>query len=92
MSLGRDGMNIKTTPPIIDGTEAVLLIRHNTDDGYLEMSGATPLTVDNAVITDSAQIIARDPFMMGIDTLPEGWMASRKTENDPWRLEPAPSS
>ncbi|WP_263078436.1 hypothetical protein [Endozoicomonas sp. Mp262] len=79
---------IKTTQAIVDGTEFALSIFYDPEDGVLTIAGKDGISDDAEVEVSLADIIAIDPSMEGIETLPRDWQAIRKTAGDAWSIGP----
>ncbi len=81
-------IKIKTTSSIVEGSEPVLTIFYDSNDGLLSMVGQEPLNDENTVTVSLSDIVARDPSLEGIETLPEDWQATRKDDQDAWNIGP----
>lgn len=74
-----------TTTFVLDGSP-ILRVYHDYDGGW-QFHGAPddPATPDVARVVSLASMIARDGSLNELHDLPEGWCASRKSVNKPWK-------
>jgi hypothetical protein len=76
-----------TTRHILDGTP-VLYVKHDADDGSWQFLPGTPVTTEDGKVVGLGEMCDRDPTLLDLADLPEGWRASRERVGAPWRREP----
>jgi hypothetical protein len=73
-----------TTLHVIDGSERILEVYHDSDDHGWQFFGLTGGTMQNAAIVALQEIVAMDPSVLEIADLAPGWSASRENPNSSW--------
>jgi GNAT superfamily N-acetyltransferase len=77
-----------TTRQVLEGAP-ILRVAHDADDGSWQfLCGTTDETSDGRVV-GLGSLCDRDPSLLGLADLPEGWSAWRERPGAPWRRNPA---
>jgi hypothetical protein len=85
----QEGRNraVFTTKPVLDG-HPILLVSHDQEGDWQFLCGTTSRTEDVKIVSLGC-IFERDPTLVQVADLPEGWTASRRTKGVAWRREKA---
>lgn len=77
-----------TTRQVLEGAP-ILRVSHDADDGSRQfLCGTTNETSDGRVV-GLGGLCDRDPSLLELADLPEGWLAWRERPGAPWRRGPA---
>ena len=73
----QEGRNraVFTTKPVIRGGLPILLVSHDTDGDWHFLCGTTN-QVDDAAVVSLGGILQRDPTLVDLADLPEGWVSN----------------
>ena len=77
-----------TTQDIIEGRAAVLRVTHDADDGSWQFLPNTPVSPEDARVVALGGICRRDPTLLTVADLPEGWVAWRERPGAMWHRAP----
>ena len=79
-----------TTVNVLEGSEAVLVVIHDSDDGGWQFLCGKPRESSDARVIALEEAVTRDPTLRQLADLPVGWRARRDARGSPWRREPNP--
>lgn len=65
----------------------ILYVLHD-DEGTWQMLDNQPVTEADACLVALEEAIEKDPTLMQVATLPQGWYAIRETVGGPWWMAP----
>ena len=78
-----------TTRQVLDGA-SILHVTHDAEDGSWQFHAGGPVTEADAKIVGLGWICSKDPTLLELADLPEGWQANRDRVGAPWRREEQP--
>ena len=76
-----------TTRQILEGAP-VLHVTHDADDGGWQFLPGTPVATEDGKIVGLGEMCKRDPTLLELADLPEGWRARRVRVGAPWQRAP----
>jgi hypothetical protein len=74
-----------TMRQVLDGSEPILLVSHEADDGSWQFIGSTDACVEDCRVVCLECMVAHDPSVLEIADLPPGWQAVRRSPGHPWQ-------
>ncbi|WP_147867664.1 DUF2185 domain-containing protein [Stieleria maiorica] len=74
-----------TLDRIMDGSNPVLYVTHDLDDGGWQFLDGGDVTEENAMIVGLSQVAEHDPSIRQLADLPVGWYAVRESPEHPWQ-------
>ena len=77
-----------TTAGILAGTDPILRVTHDADDGGWQFLPGREVTSADARIVALSRIRKSDPSVDELADLAEGWLALREHTGAPWRRQP----
>ena len=77
-----------TVKSIMNGTEPILQVFHDEDDGAWQMLPASGAAASEAMIVGLGQLVQSDQTLAQLADLPQGWVAWRGRRNSPWLRRP----
>lgn len=85
-----DAQNVAcfTVKSIMNGTEPILQVFHDEDDGAWQMLPASGADASEAMIVGLGQLVQLDQTLAQLADLPLGWVAWRGRKNSPWLRRP----
>ena len=81
---------IFTVKQIMDGTQPILHVSHDEEDGAWQFLAMETLGDMDPVIVEFGEIVKLDRGILELADLPLGWRAIRKAPNEPWQREQIP--
>ncbi len=75
-----------TTIRVLDSSLPILEVYHDHDGDWQFMCGTTNASEDAKVVCLGC-MVERDPTLVQLADLPEGWMAYRESSKHPWSRE-----
>ncbi len=75
-----------TTKYVLDGSLPILEVYHDHDGEWQFMCGTTNASADAKLVCLGC-MIDRDPTLVQLADLPEGWLAHRVSPTQPWARE-----
>lgn len=78
--------SVFTTRQILDGTEPILRVTHDSDDHGWQFLGRKSREEDAKIIA-LHEAVELDSSILQLADLPPGWHAWRDSIEDPWRRE-----
>jgi uncharacterized protein DUF4262 len=81
---------IYTTRRIMDGSEPIVYVSHDIEDGAWQFHGPSESKSGDAVLVCLHHILDKDPSINDLVDLPRGWSASRQSPAAPWIREQKP--
>lgn len=76
---------------VLDGRRPALLVWHSEDDDWAIGDGIDdPNEPDACVATHIAHVVARDPTVAELASMPPGTRADRPDRSSPWEITPTP--
>ncbi|HYN07803.1 MAG TPA: hypothetical protein VES67_10465 [Vicinamibacterales bacterium] len=83
---------VLTVWAVLKAHAPILLVTHDADDGGWQfLTGGTVTTADAAVV-GLGEMCGRDPTLLELANLPEGWRAWPTKAGAPWQREPSESA
>lgn len=82
---------VLTLRSIVLGGAPILRATHDLDGGWQFISLADANPADAALIAFQ-KLVAHDPSLRTLSSLPPGWHAFRPTPDSPWTTDPAPQA
>jgi hypothetical protein len=79
---------VMTTWSVLKAQAPILLVTHDADDGGWQFLPGGTVGMSDAAIVGLGEMCRRDPTLMDLADLPEGWRASRTRPGTPWQREP----
>ena len=83
-----DNVVTLTVQQVIDGTQPILWVSHDEDDGMWQFLTGDSVSMSDAMLVALRSVYQRDPSIAALADLPCGWKAWRKTTADPWQRKP----
>ena len=79
-----------TTRQVMEQGWPILLVTHDAEEppGWQFINGQDTNDRANGIPVHVEHVIERDPSVMELADLPEGWQARRDSEDSPWIREP----
>lgn len=78
-----------TVRQVMDGTQPILLVCRDPEDGMWQFLTGGPFKMDDALFVSLVRVFAVDPTIGDLADLPLGWSAERAAVTQPWaRQEP----
>jgi hypothetical protein len=77
-----------TTRAVLEDGAPVLLVTHDAEDGGWQFVCGTTDDPEQARVVGLGRMCARDPGLLELADLPEGWRAWRASVRDPWQRGP----
>jgi hypothetical protein len=77
-----------TTRDILEGKATILRVVHDADDGGWQFLPNTSVSPEDARVVGLGRICSRDPTLLDLADLPEGWAAWRERPGAMWHREP----
>lgn len=77
-----------TVKSIMNGTEPILQVFHDEDDGAWQMLPASGADASEAMIVGLGRLVQLDQALAQLADLPRGWVAWRERKNSPWLRRP----
>ena len=78
-----------TTRSVMEQGAPILLVTHDLEDGGWQFLCGTTEDPTEARVVGLGRICARDPSLLELADLPEGWRAWRTDVMAPWQRGPA---
>jgi hypothetical protein len=73
-----------TMRQVLDGSEPILLVSHDSDDHAWQFIGITDASVADAQLVCLEEIVGLDPTVLEVANLPPGWQAFREKVGGSW--------
>jgi hypothetical protein len=73
-----------TVRSIMNGSEPILYVSHDEDDGAWQMLTSDAADMSQAMLVALAELVARDRTLVELADMPLGWTASRADASSPW--------
>lgn len=77
-----------TTVQVMAGTDPILLVCHDEDDGAWQMLGGATVKHKDVRLVCLGCLYSEDPTVGELSDLPFGWQAERDAPGLPWRRSP----
>jgi hypothetical protein len=77
-----------TVRQIIQGSQPILLVSHDADDGTWQFLPGGPVRMADGVLVRLQTLLRLDPSISELADLPLGWTAERSAVGQPWRRQP----
>ena len=75
------------TREVLERTEPILHVTHDSDDHSWQFIGSSDGTVENGKVIALHEAVELDPSVLQLADLPIGWRAVRDTVGSPWKRE-----
>lgn len=79
-----------TMRQILDGTEPILLVSHDSDDHGWQFIGISDASVADGRLVCLEEIVHLDPTILEVADLPPGWQAVRERIGGVWTRRQRP--
>jgi hypothetical protein len=79
-----------TVKQIIDGTQPILFVSHDREDGGWQFLTGTAISMADALLVALKEIVKRDATVLLLADLPLGWHAWREAPGTEWVRENTP--
>lgn len=76
-----------TTVQVINREMPILYVSHDEDDGTWQFHDGSDASIRNAMVVTLSEIISVDITINQLSELPLGWIATRDSVNDLWKIE-----
>jgi hypothetical protein len=85
-----DAKNVATMTVrrIMDGTQPILFVSHDADDGMWQFLTGASVDMAQAMVVGLEEIYRLDSTIGELADLPLGWIAERTSPVQPWRRQP----
>lgn len=80
-----ENVAVITLRQIVDGSEPILHVTHDSDDGGWQFLGWENAREEDVKIVALRTIVRLDSTVQELADLPLGWHAWRKTADQPWQ-------
>lgn len=82
---------VLTTQSIVRGGRWIAHVSHDADDGAWQFhdDSPNPPRTEDAVLVSLRSMVERDPSLLELGDLPEGWKATREAPNTAWQRSTA---
>ena len=77
-----------TVRQIIDDGMPILRVCHDEEDGAWQFLSGEQITMADALLVCLKNVVSRDPSIAELADLPYGWIATRRSCDDPWHRQP----
>ena len=77
-----------TVRQIVDGQMPILYVSHEEEDGAWQFLTGEQITTADALLVGLKNIVNRDPSVLELAELPNGWIATRNNIGVPWQRAP----
>jgi hypothetical protein len=74
-----------TTSDVLEANAAILYVTHDADDGGWQFLPGGTVSPSEARVVGLGWICGRDPSLLGVADLPEGWRAWRERVGAEWQ-------
>jgi hypothetical protein len=78
-----------TTSHVLEANAPILLVTHDADDGSWQFLPGRAVSTSEARVVGLGEICVRDPSLLELADLPEGWRAWRERVGTEWQRRPA---
>jgi len=78
-----------TTSDVLETNAPILHVAHDADDGSWQFLSGRAVNPSEARVVGLGRICGRDPSLLGLADLPEGWRAWREHVGAEWQRRPA---
>ena len=75
------------TRDITTGKAPVLFVSHDADDGGFQFLPSWPVREEDGCVVGLGAMCKRDPTLLDLADLPEGWTATRERVGAPWQRQ-----
>ncbi len=72
-----------TLARILDGSKPILYVVHDEDGDWQFLDGGDVSEIDAKTVS-LKQVVGLDPSLKSLADLPTGWMAERRSPDEPW--------
>lgn len=76
-----------TTVQVMNREMPILYVSHDEDDGAWQFHDGNDVNINNAKVVTLGEIISIDISINQLSELPLGWIATRDTINDLWKIK-----
>ena len=83
-----ENLAVITLDRIMDGTNPILYVTHDEDDGGWQFLDGGDVIEENAMVVSLRNVTDHDPTIKHLADLPLGWHAVRGAVGKPWRRTP----
>ena len=74
-----------TLQRIMDGSEPVLYVVHDEEDGTWQFLDGNEVSESDAVVVSLSNVVEVDPSLQELADLPRGWRAQRDSPQSLWQ-------
>ena len=78
-----------TTSDVLEANAPILLVTHDADDGTWQFLPGRAVSTSEGRVVGLGEICGRDPSLLELADLPEGWRAWRERVGAEWQRRPA---
>jgi hypothetical protein len=75
---------------VLDGSEPILLVAHDSDDHAWQFIGTSDASVEDGRLVCLQEILELDPTVREVADLAPGWQAIREQVGGAWTRRPTP--
>ena len=73
-----------TVRSVVDGTQPILLVTRDADDGMWQFLSGDVANTANAMVVSLEEMVLQDSTLLHLADVEPGWMAWREDRDAPW--------